>query len=392
MIARRVVLALSYSQLVCWGISYYLIGGFGPLIAADFGWSAAWVYGGFSFALVVMGLCSGWVGRRIDTQGGRPVMVAGSVLTALGCAWLASAHGLVEYYLAWGVLGLAMRCTLYDAAFAALARLYGPAARRPISQITLAGGLASTTFWPLGHALGAAYGWRGALWCYAGFALSTVLVHLLIPRGRYTADAAAVRAMPAPLADTPEAQRLAGGLYALIAVLTNFLNSAMSAHMIGVLSGLGLAATTAVTIAALRGVGQSSARLAELVFGARLHPLDLNLGAIAALPLCFLGGLFSGQWLVFAVAFAFAYGAGNGLITITRGSLPLVLFDVRVYGSLVGRLLAPSFIVSAAAPLAYAVLIAHWGERAALVVSALIAAIALAAAWYLRARFDGHRR
>jgi hypothetical protein len=129
-----------------------------------------------------------------------------------------------------------------------------------------------------------------------------------------------------------------------------------------------------------------------LIFGTRLHPLDLNLGAIAALPLCFLGGLFSGQWLVFAVVFAFTYGAGNGLITITRGSLPLVLFDVRVYGSLVGRLLAPSFIVSAAAPLAYAVLIAHWGERAALVVSALIAAIAFAAAWRLRARFGKPRR
>ncbi len=387
MITRRVVLALGFSQIVCWGISYYLIGGFGPLIAAEFGWSPAWIYGGFSFALVMMGLCSAWVGRRIDAHGGRPVMVAGSVLTALGCGLLAGAHGLVQYYLAWGLLGLAMRCTLYDAAFAALARLGGPQARRPISQITLAGGLASTTFWPLGHALAEAYGWRGALWCYAGFALLTIVAHLMIPNGRYAANADGMARQPAPLAQTPQAQRLAGALYALIAVATNFLNSAMSAHMIGVLGGLGLAATTAVAIAALRGVGQSSARLAELIFGARLHPLDLNLAAIAVLPLCFMGGLWSGQWIGFAVAFAFIYGAGNGLITITRGSLPLVLFDVRVYGSLVGRLLAPSFIVSAAAPLVYAALIAQWGERAALWVSVFIAAVALAAAWVLRARF-----
>ncbi len=387
MITRRVVLALSYSQLVCWGISYYLIGGFGPLIGAEFGWAAAWVYGGFSFALVVMGLSSAWVGRRIDAHGGRPVMMAGSVLTALACAAMASAQGLVQYYLAWGVLGLAMRCTLYDAAFAALARLGGGAARRSISQITLAGGLASTTFWPLGHGLAAAYGWRVALWCYAGFALSTLVAHALIPGGRYTAEANAQARQPAPLARTAQAQRLAGALYALIAVVTNFLNSAMSAHMIGVLGGLGLAASAAVAIAALRGVGQSSARLAELMFGARLHPLVLNLGAIAVLPICFLLGLLSGQSIAFATAFAFIYGAGNGLITITRGSLPLVLFDVRVYGSLVGRLLAPSFIVSAAAPVLYASLIAHWGERAALWVSALLAAIALAAAWVLRARF-----
>ena len=43
-----------------------------------------------------------------------------------------------------------MRLTLYEAAFAALARIGGPEARRPMSQITLLGGLASTVFWPIG--------------------------------------------------------------------------------------------------------------------------------------------------------------------------------------------------------------------------------------------------
>ena len=56
-----------------------------------------------------------------------------------------------------------MRLTLYDAAFATLARLDGPAARRPISQITLLGGLASTVFWPIGDALARSLGWRGAV-------------------------------------------------------------------------------------------------------------------------------------------------------------------------------------------------------------------------------------
>ena len=38
---------------------------------------------------------------------------------------------------------------LYDAAFAALARLYGIAARSPITSITLMAGFASTVGWPL---------------------------------------------------------------------------------------------------------------------------------------------------------------------------------------------------------------------------------------------------
>ena len=78
-----------------------------------------------------------------------------------------------------------MRAILYDAAFAALARIGGPDAGRPIAQVTLLGGLASTCFWPIGHLLADAFGWRGALAVYALIALATVPLHLAIPKGRY---------------------------------------------------------------------------------------------------------------------------------------------------------------------------------------------------------------
>jgi hypothetical protein len=35
LIARRTVLALGLAQLVSWGITYYLVGGFGDAIATD---------------------------------------------------------------------------------------------------------------------------------------------------------------------------------------------------------------------------------------------------------------------------------------------------------------------------------------------------------------------
>src|SRR5664279_5614095 len=121
MITRRIVLYLGLSQLICWGISYYLIGGFGDRMARDLGWSQAVVYGGFTAALVVMGLTSPTIGRMIDRVGGRQVMTAGSLLLATGCAGLAVSHGIVPYYASWCCLGIAMRLTLYDAAFAVLA-------------------------------------------------------------------------------------------------------------------------------------------------------------------------------------------------------------------------------------------------------------------------------
>jgi len=401
LIARRTIAVLGASQLVCWGISYYLVALFAPFMTAELGWSTAAVHGGFSAALVVMGLTSPLVGRLIDRHGGAPVMTAGSLITALGCAGLALAGHLAVYYAAWLCLGVAMRMTLYDAAFAALVRLGGPAARRPIAQITLLGGLASTVFWPMGHWLAGTFGWRAALLVYAGLALATGFLHRTIPRERYRgstpAPESSVESLPPSAspahasASTPPGPHpsaaMAAGLYALIAALTTFMNSGMSAHMFHILGGLGAAAPVAVAIATLRGVGQSGARLAEVLFGGRLHPLVLAVLATSLLPVGFAAGLFSGQSSFFGAAFALLFGAGNGLVTIVRGTAPLVLFDARAYGALVGRLLAPSFFLSASAPLVYALVIDAAGASAALHLSIVIAAVTCAAAALLAARF-----
>jgi MFS family permease len=366
LITRRLVNCLGFSQLVCWGISYYLIGGFGELIAADLGWGRALVYGGFSASLAVMGLASRLTGKLIDRHGGRSVMAAGSALIALGCAMLSFAHGVRTYYAAWLVLGLAMRLTLYEAAFAALARIGGPAAKRPISQITLLGGLASTVFWPIGNFLAGSFGWRGAVLVYAGIALATIPVHLSIPDARYAPPPAASGSAGGSRAGDRHSRLVAGLLYATSTALANFMNSSMSSQMIGILVGLGLASSVAVSVATLRGIGQSAARLCEFIFGGRLDPLDLNIVASLLLPISFTAGLFGGASIIFAVIFALLYGAGNGLLTITRGTLPLILFDPREYGAVAGGLLMPSFLAAAASPLICAVLAENMGDRAVL--------------------------
>jgi hypothetical protein len=157
--------------------------------------------------------------------------------------------------------------------------------------------------------------------------------------------------------------------------------------MIGILAGLGLPAAAAVWIGATRGIGQSLARLGEVLFGARTSPFDLNLVACLVLPLCFVLGLAGGASALAALAFAFCYGAGNGVLTITRGTLPLMLFDPKSYGAYVGRLLAPGFFLSAAAPLGYALLIERHGASAALILSGTLALAMLASAILLRRHF-----
>ena len=378
MITRGLIAALGVSQLVCWGVTYYLVAVFGTPIARETGWSLTLVHAGFSVALVVMGLVSGVVGRHVDRRGGRAVMSAGSILGALGCLGLAGSHHLATYFLSWVVLGLAMRMTLYDAAFATLARIGGSQARRPISQITLLGGLASTVLWPIGEALIGALGWRWALVCYAGLALATLPLHLMIPSKRFAQPVADGPAVTAPLANTPRRRIGAGVLFAALVTLSSFLNSAMSAHMIAILSGLGMAGALAVWTATLRGVGQSSARLCEILFGRRLDPLALGILATAILPFAFWLGFFSGTSLAAGIGFALLYGAGNGLVTIVRGTQPLVLFDPASYGAIAGRLIGPSFFLSACAPIAYAFVIERYGNAAALGLSTGVA-VAVAA-------------
>lgn len=392
MITRKTVLFLGFSQLMCWGISYYLIAAFGERISADMNWSGIQVYGGFSAALVVMALTSPMTGRLIDAYGGRTVMTAGSVLMAAGCFGLALSHSLATYYASWIVLGIAMRLTLYDAAFAALARIGGAGAKRPISQITLLGGLASTVFWPIGFFLADSFGWRTALICYAFFALLTIPLHLSIPSSKFTEghDGAIRNSVPdKPLASEGNERLIAGSVYAIIFMILNFLNSGMSAHMINILSGLGLAAAVSVWASTLRGIGQSIARVCEVLFGARIHPFTLTILASSVLPFCFLLGIASGTFVITAFLFAFLFGAGNGLMTISRGTLPLVLFDHRTYGTFVGKLLVPSFLLSAASPIAYTAIIAYWGETASLVFSAFLAFLVFALSLYLKRRFSG---
>lgn len=388
MIPRRAVLYLGLSQLVGWGVTYYLIGGFGDRIAAETGWSPTQVQAGFSVGLVVMGVSSPLVGRWIDRLGGRAVMSAGSCLSAAGCLGVALAPGLPAYYVAWACVGLAMRCTLYDAAFAALARIGGAGAKSAMSQITLLGGLASTVFWPVGNALADRLGWRGAVAVYALFALLTLPLHLAIPRARFSdLPVEAGRSAPRPLAVSRFDRASAGILYALIATLANMLNAAMSAQMIPILSGLGLTAAVAVWVSTLRGIGQSGARLGEVLFGRRLPALDLTLAAAALLPVAFAVGLWGGASLFAAVAFAFLYGAGNGILTITRGTLPLALFEPRIYGSLVGGLVAPSLVLSAAAPLCVVMVVERFGEGAALGLCGVLGLVTFGAALALRLRF-----
>lgn len=86
----------------------------------------------------------------------------------------------------------------------------------------------------------------------------------------------------------------------------------------------------------------------------------------------------------FAPVFAVLYGAGNGIITIARGTLPLALFGPVGFGQRVGMISLPSRLMGAAAPLLPGLMVEHIG-RGALWISALASVSAFFALLLLHA-------
>lgn len=368
---------------------HYLIGVFGTSIGAELGWRSAFVQSGFSLALVVMGLTSGIVGGWINRHGGRRAMMAGCWCGAAGCVVLATTHGAVQYFVGWLLLGVGMRLALYDAAFATLAHLGGAASKRAMSQITLFGGLASTAFWPLGQWLMQHIGWRGALLVYAALLVLASGLHFAIP-ARTASDAAP--------ALKPVAGAVAGGstataadadkwLFGFIAATVMFMQLGLAAHFIELLRGADWDAATAVTLASVFGLGQFSGRAWVVAWGWRINAVKLNLLPASLLCGCFVLYLAAGSTLVGAAVFAFFYGTGNGIATVTRGAMPLLLFDTASYGRIVGAILKPAFMLSAAAPVAFALSIGWWGHEVTVALALALAVALLGASLALHARF-----
>src|SRR5437879_2114594 len=211
----RAVPVLGVTQVLAWGALFYPPVLTVPLIAADRGWSLAFAMGGFSGGLLAAGLIAPTVGKMIDRHGGHVVMTAGSLAGAAGLVALVHAAHPVAYLAAWVLIGAAMAASLYDPAFATLGRIFGAAARRPITVLTFMGGLASTASWPATHVLLEAWGWRGTYLVYAALlALVAAPLHALaLPRERPGAEARPL-ASRAPAPARPPARGLAVWLVA----------------------------------------------------------------------------------------------------------------------------------------------------------------------------------
>jgi MFS family permease len=373
------VAVIGTTQTLTWASSYYLPAMLAEPIAAGLGVSKALFLGFFSASLLLQAALGPMIGRAIDRHGGRGVLVLSNLVLAGGLGWLALAQGSVGLAGAWILLGIGMALGLYDSAFAALTTLYGREARAPITGITLIAGFASTLGWPVSAVLNQHFGWRGAClgWAAVNLLICLPMNRLLIPR-----PASPVRSAAAEEAEGP-APSNGMAVLAFVFGAVGFVTGAMAAHLPRLLELAGASAGAAIASASLMGPAQVAARLFEFGVLKRLHPLVSTRLALLMHPLgaAFLGALGGPA----ASVFALLHGAGNGLLTISRGTLPLALFGPTGYGLRTGIIVAPARVTTAAAPLLFGLLLDAMGTRA-LLVSAGLSLAALGALALLRAQ------
>ncbi len=362
----RTVIAVGTGQTLAWGSSYYLPAMLATPIARDLHVSTPTVFGAFSTALVISALVGPASGRAIDLRGGRTVLMVTNGVFALGLVGLGLTDSLWQLFAAWALIGVAMGSGLYEAAFASLVRLYREDSRNSITGVTLIAGFASTIAWPLTTLLDTHFGWRQACFVWAALHMTVALpLNALIPRAEV--EQAVIPKTPtassmSSSAPAPSSGRLAAVLLAYVFAVTWFISTAMASHLPRLLEATGATLAVAVGAGALVGPAQVGGRLLEFGFLRHVSPLlSARCAAFAhpvgAVLLVMLGA-------PGAAAFAILHGAGNGILTIAKGTLPLLMFGPEGYGARQGWLIMPARVTQALAPFVFGFALDRFGASA----------------------------
>jgi MFS family permease len=350
---------LAFSQLVVWGVFYYAFAVIVGPMGGEMGWTMAEMNGALSLGLAISGLGAYPVGRWIDRHGGRRLMMAGATLGVVSLLLWSRITMLWQLYAVWALIGIACAMTLYEAAFAVVARLVPGSYRRAIIAITLLGGLASTAFIPLTHWLADSFGWRDALLILAfiAFVVGVGVPWLVLPG----TSAAAALATTAPLVSRSALfarLRHEPVFWLLLASYVSFafFYSSLLFNLLPLLTAKGLSMAGAVALYALIGPAQVVGRLVIFAID-RMLPIAIAGLAATLLPLAAITILIavtpgSGIGFLFPILF----GAGMGIKTVVQATAAPEFLGIKEYGSLQGAIATPVQLVQAASPFVAALL------------------------------------
>ena len=400
----RTISLIGLAQVVASASSQYL-----PAVIANpggesLGISPTYFFVGVSVALVTSAFVGPTVGRMVDKHGGRPILMLSNVLYAAGLVLLSMADGIAMIMIANMFMGCALACGQFEAAFSTLVMLFGKQSRNAITGVTLIAGFASFIGWTVSVQILDAWGWEGVCRFWAGVHLFFALpLHTLIPsvkrpdpseppgvKQSSSAESSLQTKATSTLAEgdkrpgratRSQSNRAKGVLLAYVFAANAFVGMGLMMHLPGLLQVFGVGMALAFTIGSLVGPAQVLGRLIDFFVMRKWHPLvSTRLAALthpigAALMLVF--------GTPFAAAFVVLHGTGNGILIMSRGTLPLAIFGAVGYGRMQGWLMLPAKLAQACAPFLFGLALTHWGT-ATLWMTALLGLTTLGALCLIR--------
>lgn len=403
---HRFIAGLGIGQICSWGSLYYSFPLIAEAMAPELGYSKPALYGAATLGLLISGLAAYPVGAAIDRGHGRWIMGGGALLAGLMLLAWSLVEGLLPFYLVVAGIGLAQAATLYEPAFAVIARRFGPVnARRGITSLTLWGGFAGTVFIPLIQVMVDGIGWRGAVAVLGG-------VNIVICAGLYVAligksadhvapSSAASAGAPAQAAADRAALRMALRSPVFWSLAVSFIGyaaifSTLGYHFYPLLIERGLDTAHVIMALAVIGPAQVAARVAVWALGPNASVRRIGSLTVLAFPIA-LGALAAIPPEFFLVVLILLFhGAANGIMTIVRGLAVPEMLSRHAYGAINGALTAPAMLSRAFAPVIVAMLWEASGSYQAVLVALVICSFLVAggfwtAALLTRPRYPGNR-
>lgn len=388
--ARTLVHALGIGQICSWGTLFYSF----PLIAqamgADLGWGKAELYGAATLGLFLAALLAYPVGLAIDRGHGRWVMGLASLLAAALLVMWAQVTSLLAFYLIVPAVGALQAATLYEPAFAVMARRVGPArARSGITALTLWGGFASTLFVPLVQWLLDQWGWRDALLVLAGVngvvCAGAYLIFIQPSRDALVSESVSPGQIRERNRRAVQEALHQPVFWALLLSFTAYaaVFSAFTFHMYPLFLERGMDTTSVVQAIALFGPAQVAGRVAISLLARRSPIRMIGSLVVAVFPLVFAALALVQLDFHSAAVICIVYGAMNGIFTIVRGMVVPEMLSPHAYGAINGLLTVSTTLARAIAPAGAAALWALGGSYQVVLYAIVAGAVMTAIAFWI---------
>lgn len=356
-----IVIVLSITCTISFGILFYSFTVFVEPMEADLGWSKAEITGAYTVTMLVSALSAAAIGRWIDRFGAKWLMTVGSVAACVLMLGWAAVESVPAFYMLWFGLGIVSGAVFYEPAFALIFRWFPTHRSRALTVITFIAGFASVIFIPLSGALVDSLGWRAALVALAVImAVVTIPIHAFVLRDRELEDTPETPALP-PIRLTPaEAYRrpdfwwLAAGF-----TLSLFVVTGMSVHLVPYLISAGYAPAVAAGFGGAIGTVALPGRMIFTPLGARISrhvilAMLIGLQGLGLFALVAIQGT-AGVWL-----FVLMFGIGFGSIAPNRAQLIAETFGAAHFGAISGRM-SQIGVLRALGPVAVSVVLSASG-------------------------------